>query len=115
MQDDETIVSVFTVKWDMSMDFDVAAGPGGGLLVIQRSHLSLWEAEIDGRPAKTVPVNLYRLAVEVPEGRHRVRFHIDRRPLVRSVWAAVFGLALLPVLAWWLDRRRNRRIVNAVT
>ena len=25
------------------------------------------------------------------------------------------GFAVLPVLAWWLDRRRNRRIVNAVT
>jgi hypothetical protein len=88
-----------------SMDFDVTAGLGGGLLVIQRSHLSLWEAEIDGKPAATVPANLYRLAVEVPEGRHRVRFRIDRTPLVRSVWAAVFGLALLPVLAWWGGRQ----------
>ena len=25
------------------------------------------------------------------------------------------GFAVLPVLAWWLDRRRNRRIVNAIT
>jgi hypothetical protein len=25
------------------------------------------------------------------------------------------GFAVLPVLAWWLDRRRNRRIVNALT
>jgi len=25
------------------------------------------------------------------------------------------GFAVLPVLAWWLDRRRNRRIVNVVT
>jgi hypothetical protein len=89
-----------------SMDFDVTVGPGGGLLVVQRSHLSLWEAEIDGRAAKTVPANLYRLAVEVPEGRHRVRFRIDRRPLVRSFWAVAFGLALLPVLAWWGGRRQ---------
>jgi hypothetical protein len=88
-----------------AMDFDVTAGPGGGLLVIQRAHLTLWEVEIDGRPAKTVPANLYRLAVEVPEGRHRVRFWIDRRPLVRSVWAVAFGLALLPVLLWWGGRQ----------
>jgi hypothetical protein len=84
-----------------AMDFDVTAGPGGGLLVVQRSHLSLWEAEIDGRSAKTVPANLYRLAVEVPEGRHRVRFRIDRRPLVHAAWGFALGLALLPVLAWW--------------
>ncbi len=25
------------------------------------------------------------------------------------------GFAMLPILAWWLDRRRNRRIVNAMT
>lgn len=25
------------------------------------------------------------------------------------------GFAVLPILAWWLDRRRNRRIVNAMT
>jgi hypothetical protein len=92
-----------------SMDFDVTAGPGGGLLVIQRSHLSLWEAEIDGHPARTVPANLYRLAVEVPEGRHRVHFRIDRRPLVLSAWAVVLGLALLPGLAWWGGRRAELR------
>lgn len=25
------------------------------------------------------------------------------------------GFAMLPVLAWWLDRRRSRRLVNALT
>ncbi len=25
------------------------------------------------------------------------------------------GFAMLPILAWWLDRRRNRRIVNVMT
>jgi len=25
------------------------------------------------------------------------------------------GFAVLPVLAWWLDRRRTRRLVNAMT
>jgi hypothetical protein len=88
-----------------AMDFDVTAGQGGGLLIVQRAHLSLWEVEIDGRTAETVPANLYRLGVEVPEGRHRVRFRIDRRPLVRSCWGVAFGLALLPVLAWWAGSR----------
>jgi hypothetical protein len=89
-----------------AMDFDVTAGRGGGLLVIQRAHLSLWEAEIDGRPAQTVPANLYRLAVEVPGGRHRVQFRIDRRPLAHSFGLVAVGLALLPVLAGWGGRRR---------
>ncbi len=83
-----------------SMDFEVTAGPGGGLLVVQRS-LHLWEAEIDGEPAEIVPANLYRIGVEIPEGRHKVTFRVDRSALILSFWGAAFGLALLPVLALW--------------
>ena len=89
------------------IELDVTAGPGGGFLVVQRST-HLWETEIDGRPAppqKIVPANLYRLGLEVPAGRHRIVFRIDRRPLARSFFGVALGLALLPGLAWWAGRR----------
>jgi hypothetical protein len=86
------------------IELDVTAGPGGGLLVVQRSA-HLWEAEIDGKPAEVVTANLYRLGLEVPAGRHRVVFRIDRRPLARSFFGVALGLALLPALAWWGGRR----------
>ena len=86
------------------IELDVTAGPGGGLLVVQRST-HLWEAEIDGRTAEVVPANLYRLGLEVPAGRHRVVFRIDRRPLALSSFGVALGLALLPALAWWGGRR----------
>jgi hypothetical protein len=86
------------------IELDVTAGPGGGFLVVQRSA-HLWEAEIDGKSAEIQPANLYRLGVEVPAGRHRVVFRIDRRPLARSFFGVALGLALLPVLAWWGGRR----------
>lgn len=89
------------------IEVDVEAGPGGSLLVVQRSQ-HLWQAEIDGQPAEIVPANLYRLGVEVPAGRHRVVFTIDRGPLVRSFWGVALGLALLPGLAWWGASRRSR-------
>ena len=89
------------------MELDVEAGPGGGLLVVQRST-HLWEAEIDGHPAEIVPANLYRLGLEVPAGRHRVVFWIDRAPLVRSSWGVAVGLALLPIL-WLIARGRDAR------
>ncbi|HWM92999.1 MAG TPA: hypothetical protein VN493_19705 [Thermoanaerobaculia bacterium] len=89
------------------MELEVEAGPGGGFLVVQRST-HLWEAEIDGQPAEVVPANLYRIGLEVPPGRHRVVFRIDRTSLVRSSWGTVIGLALLPILALWGAGNRRR-------
>ena len=86
------------------IELDVTAGPGGSLLVVQRSA-HLWEAEIDGKPSEVITANLYRLGLEVPAGRHRVVFRIDRRPLTRSFFGVALGLALLPALAWWGGRR----------
>lgn len=86
------------------IEVDLTAGPGGGLLVVQRSA-HIWEAEIDGKSTEIVPANLYRLGLEVPAGRHRVVFRIDRSSLTRSSFAVALGLALLPALAWWGGRR----------
>ena len=91
------------------IELDVEAGRGGSLLVVQRSQ-HLWEAEIDGKPAEVVPANLYRLGLEVPAGRHKIVFRIDRGPLVRSFWGVAIGLALLPGLALWGASRRHRGV-----
>lgn len=89
-----------------SLEVEAAAGPGGSLLVVQRSHL-LYKAEVDGKEAEVLAANLHRLAVEVPAGRHHIRFWIDRRPLERSFFVVALGLALLPGLAWWGGRKRT--------
>jgi hypothetical protein len=83
-----------------SFEIETAAGPGGALLAVQRTNL-LFQAAIDGHPTPLFTANAYRIGVDVPEGRHRVRFWIDRGPLHRSLAAAVIGLLLLPGLAWW--------------
>jgi hypothetical protein len=83
-----------------TLEVETAAGPGGALLVIQRSNL-LFQATIDGRKAKVLTANTYRIGIEVPAGVHRVRLSIDRGPLRRSIWGALAGLLLLPGLAWW--------------
>ncbi len=86
-------------KGPESLEVETVAGPGGSILVVQRADL-LYEAEVDGKPAKVLTANFHRMGVEVPAGRHRVRFWIDRRPLVRSALIAGLALAFLPVLAW---------------
>jgi hypothetical protein len=87
-----------------SYEIETAAGPGGALLVVQRSNL-LFQATVDGHPAEVRTANAYRIGVEVPAGKHRVRLFVDRAPLHRSVAGAVVGLLLLPGLGWWGGRR----------
>lgn len=93
-------------KGPESLEIETVAGPGGSLLVVQRSHI-LYEAEVDGRKAEVLTANLHRIGIEVPAGRHRVSLRIDRRPLERSFFAVALGLALLPGLAWWGSARRD--------
>ncbi|HEY0512306.1 MAG TPA: hypothetical protein VGH73_10400 [Thermoanaerobaculia bacterium] len=86
-----------------SLEVETGAGPGGAVLVIQRTNL-LFKATIDGRPATLYTANAYRIGVDVPAGRHRVRLFIDRGPLRRSIAVTVIGLLLVPGLAWWGKR-----------
>ncbi|HEY0555852.1 MAG TPA: hypothetical protein VGG20_16480 [Thermoanaerobaculia bacterium] len=83
-----------------SYDIAADAGPGGALLVVQRSNL-LFTATIDGQPAEVRTANAYRIGVPIPAGPHRVRLFVDRRPLHRSAAAALLGLLLVPGLGWW--------------
>jgi hypothetical protein len=76
------------------------------VLVVRRSWLPIWEATIDGQKAQPVAANATRLALELPPGRHAVRFWIDRTPLRRAVLAALAGALLLGALAL---RERLRR------
>jgi hypothetical protein len=88
------------------LEIDVDAGPGGSVLVVQRDCL-LYEAKLDGRPTPVLTANLHRLGVEVPQGRHRIVFWIDRTSFTHSFYAVALGLALLPALAAWGGRRKS--------
>ncbi|HEX5758687.1 MAG TPA: hypothetical protein VF121_05795, partial [Thermoanaerobaculia bacterium] len=77
-----------------------------GVLVVQRAHLPIYRATIDGRPAEPTVANLYRLGVEVPPGRHRVRLWVDRRPPLYALSGTALALLALGAFAA-LDRRRG--------
>lgn len=104
--------------------FEVAVGaPVAGVLVVQRSDLPIWRATVDGRPAPIEPANLFRIGVEVPAGRHRVRLWVDRRPLYASAAGSALGLLGLAILALYggglgggraLLRERGRDRLEAV-
>jgi len=53
-----------------------------------------------------------------PEDIAEIRAHLQRLSKLSPYLVILVmpgGFAVLPILAWWLDRRRNRRIVNAMT
>ncbi len=77
---------------------------GPGFLVVQRADLSIYRATIDGLPAERRIANLHRIGVPVPAGRHRVAIETDRRPLHRSLAAALAALLILPGFAWFGGR-----------
>ncbi len=52
------------------------------------------------------------------EDKEQIRAHLKRLSELSPYLVVMVmpgGFAVLPVLAWWLDRRRNRRVVNVVT
>lgn len=78
--------------------------PEGAVLVVQRAWLPIYRASVDGVPAPVAVANLFRVAVEVPPGLHRVRLWVDRRPFHLGWLLSAFGLAAIMVLG-----RRARR------
>jgi hypothetical protein len=71
---------------------------GDGALLVQRSHLPLYRATIDGQPAPIYVANLSRMAILLEPGTHTVELWVDRGRfrlgLVLSA-AAVVMLVLL--------------------
>ena len=77
-----------------------------GVLVVQRAHLPIYRATLDGRPVELTVANLYRIGVEVPRGRHRVRIWVDRRPPLWGLAGTALALVALAVFGRASARRR---------
>jgi hypothetical protein len=81
-----------------SLETVVRAGTDS-VVVWQRSHLPIYLATVDGKPAPVLFANLYRMGVPVPAGEHVVRIWADRRPLRRALMVAAVGVLGLVALA----------------
>ena len=88
------------------LEIDVDA-QGAGALVIQRAHLPLYRARVDGESVPIHVANVHRMAVRLPAGKHRVEVWVDRNPF--RVGAAVSLLTGVGLILWiGLSRRRQR-------
>ncbi len=87
-----------------AMELEVRA-ESAGALVVQRTLLPLYRAEVNGRAAPLVAADLHRIGLELPPGVHRVRIGTDRRPLRLSLALALAAALALSVVAGRLSRR----------
>jgi len=78
-----------------------AVGPS--MLVVQRSYLPIYSAEVDGIEVEIEVANMHRMAVAVPAGEHEVLLAVDRRSL-----SPAFAVSLLGLLLLALKVRRSR-------
>ncbi len=93
---------VANAREEVTVDVEARAG---GVLYLRRAYLPLWRVEIDEHPDRTLVAQVAHLGVAVPAGRHRVRFWIDRRPLVAGFALSACGVGLLALV---LLRARRR-------
>lgn len=84
---------------DESIDAAVSA-PNPAVLVVQRTHLPIYRATIDGEPTTLYAADLHRMGVKIPAGEHRVRIWVDRRPLFWAGALAAISALVLTGLAW---------------
>lgn len=71
----------------------------GGVAVVRRAYQPLLEAESDGEPLETLPVNVALTGVVVPPGRHRVVLDVSSVPIVLAGLVAAAALLLALGLA----------------
>jgi hypothetical protein len=84
---------------------------GGGILTVRNAFDPGWRAEVDGGPARTLPVDGFLQGVVVTEERPRavvLTYHDDAVMLGLAVGGAVWLLLLAaPFVALVLERRAN--------
>ncbi len=85
---------------------EVRAAGGSERLMLKVNYFPFWEATVDGEPAAIDHVAPNFMAIDVPEGRHEVRF------TYRNPWWQKLGLVatLVALVVWggvtWRRRRR---------
>lgn len=90
-----------------SIEVAVSA-PQPAVLLVQRTHLPIYRATIDGNATTLYAANIHRTAVKIPAGDHVVRIAVDRQPLNWALAVAAICLLLIAAIAWrgWRAARR---------
>jgi hypothetical protein len=84
-----------------------AEAPEGGWLVLSDLYYPGWEATVDGVAVPVYQANYLFRAVELPPGRHQVRFAFRPASLRAGVLTCLLALAVLAATRVWQPRGRK--------
>jgi hypothetical protein len=101
-----------TATWISDTELRIELPPfDGGILTVRNAYDPGWRAEIDGRPAETLPVDGFLQGVLLGPGEHRtvvLSYHDDAvitgLAIGAVVWIVLFGA---PLVAIAIERRRR--------
>lgn len=90
---------------DVELSVDAQAQ---GYLVLSDNYASGWQATVDGKPAEIIRANVAFRAVQVPPGKHVVKF--EYRPALFYIGAGISAVAVVILmglpLAYLIQKRR---------
>lgn len=84
-------------KDEQSLTVHISNLQGAGLLVVEDSYYPGWQATLDGKQTKIVPVNISQRGVVVPKGNHTVRMRYIPQSL--QIGLVVSGVSILLLIA----------------
>jgi hypothetical protein len=97
------------------LDFDAESSTQTGLIVSE-AQAAGWQAELDGQPAKIRSANGIAMALELPPGKHHVKFVYWTPRLGEGALATAIGLLLCFLLSRWrgIAPQYGRRVESFV-
>ena len=85
--------------------------PSSGFVTVRNAYDPGWRASVDGRPARTLPVDGFLQGVVLPADGERVELTYHDDAVIAGLWLGVAvwtGLLAAPFVARALERRRAR-------
>ena len=85
-----------------------AEAPEDGFLLLADTFYPGWSAYVDGQPTPIYRANIAVRGIQLPKGRHEIRFTYAAPAFVRGLWITLLSLSALLVwlgTAAYLDRR----------
>ena len=88
-----------------------AEAPEDGFLLLADTYYPGWTAQVDGNPTPIYRANLSVRGIQLPKGRHEVRFTFDAPGFLRGLQITLVAVSMLLLwvgVAIFVDRRVRR-------